>query len=139
MAVARYLVDKSAWSRARQPVVRAALLPLLERGLLATCAVIDLEVLFSARSAEDYARGRAARAGFEWLPMTDEVGARAVEVQSLLAAKGQHRAASIPDLLIAATAERYGVTVLHYDADFDTIATVTGQPMKWVVEPGDAD
>ncbi|RLL67449.1 PIN domain nuclease [Streptomyces sp. Z26] len=139
MAVATHLVDKSAWARSKQPAVRAALLPLLDRGLLATCAVVDLEVLYSTRNATDHARGRAMRSGFEWLPLTDEIGSRAIEVQALLAAQGHHRAASVPDLLIAATAERHGVTVLHYDADFDTIAAVTGQPSQWVVPAGTAD
>ncbi|MDX3094448.1 PIN domain nuclease [Streptomyces sp. ME01-24h] len=139
MAVTRYLVDKSVWARARQPVVRSALLPLLERGLIATCAVVDLEILYSTRNAADHARARSARTGFAWLPLTDEIGARAVEVQGLLAEKGHHRAASIADLLIAATAERHRVTVLHYDADFDTIAAVTDQPVQWVVPPGSAD
>ncbi|WP_329187224.1 PIN domain nuclease [Actinacidiphila glaucinigra] len=139
MAVTRYLVDKSAWARAKQPVVRTALLPLLERGLISTCAVLDLEILYSTRNATDHARARSARSGFEWLPLTDEIGARAIEVQALLAEKGHHRAASIADLLIAATAERYRVTVLHYDADFDTIAAVTNQAVQWVVPPGSAD
>ncbi len=139
MAVAKYLVDKSAWERFRQPVVKAALLPLLDRGLLATCAVVDLEILYSTRNATDHARVRAVRQGFEWLPITDEIGIRAVEIQALLAEKGHHRAASVPDLLIAATAERHGVAVLHYDGDFDTIAAVTGQPTEWVVPRGEAD
>lgn len=61
---------------------------------------------------------------------------RAAEVQGLPAAKGQHRRTSVADLLIAATAERHGVTVLHYDADYDGIAEITGQPAEWVVERG---
>lgn len=139
MGVATHLVDKSVWARAHQAAVGEALQPFLERGLLATCAVVDLEVLFSARNAADHARGRMLRSGFEWLPLTDEIGTRAIEVQSLLAEKGHHRAASIPDLLVAATAERHGATVLHYDADFDTIAAVTQQSVRWVVPPGSAD
>ncbi|ORT58828.1 PIN domain nuclease [Streptomyces sp. CB03238] len=136
MAVARYLVDKSAWARAIDPLVKATLQPLVQRGLVATCAVIDLEILFSARNAMEHSAGRSVRKGFEWLPLTDEIGARAIEVQGLLAEKGMHREASIPDLLIAATAERHGVTVLHYDGDFDHIAAITGQPTEWVVERG---
>ncbi|WP_455351064.1 PIN domain-containing protein [Streptomyces sp. SYSU K217416] len=139
MAVAKYLVDKSAWARAGHPLVRAALWPLVEGGLVATCSVIDLEILYSARNAHDYARGRSVRRGFEWLPLTDEIGSRAIEIQSLLAEKGHHRSASVADLLIAATAERHGVTVLHYDADFDTIAAVTGQLTEWVVARGEVD
>ncbi|WP_105975194.1 PIN domain nuclease [Streptomyces geranii] len=136
MAVKRYLVDKSVWARTGNPSVRAVLMPLVQRGLLATCAVVDLEILFSARNGEEHAAGRSVRKGFEWLPLTDEIGARAIEVQGLLAEKGMHREVSIPDLLIAATAERHGVTVLHYDGDFERIAEITGQPVEWVVERG---
>lgn len=55
---------------------------------------------------------------------------RACEVQMLLADRGQHRAPSLPDLLIAATAELAGLTVLAVDKDFDLIASVTGQPIE---------
>jgi hypothetical protein len=64
---------------------------------------------------------------------------RAVEVQGLLAEKAQHRAANIPDLIVAAAAERAGLTVLHYDADFELIAAVTGQQTEWVVPRGSVD
>ncbi|WP_328769740.1 PIN domain nuclease [Streptomyces sp. NBC_00286] len=136
MAVAKYLVDKSVWARAKQPAVRAVLGPLVDRGLVATCAVVDLEILYSARDAESHAEGRSVRQGFELLPLTDDIGQRATEVQALLAEKGHHTCASVQDLLIAATAERHGVTVMHYDADFDAIAQITGQPTEWVVERG---
>ena len=62
--------------------------------------------------------------------LTPNIEDRAVEVQSLLAARGQHRAPSIPDVLIAATAELAELTVLHVDKDFDLIADVTGQPVE---------
>ncbi|WP_149824646.1 PIN domain nuclease [Streptomyces tailanensis] len=136
MAVERFLVDKSAWERFKHPSVKARLWPLVDRGLVATCAVMDLEILYSTRNGADHARIKMVREGFDWLPMTDEIGVRAVEVQGLFAAKGQHRRTSVADLLIAATAERHGVTVLHYDADYDGIADITGQPMEWVVERG---
>jgi hypothetical protein len=55
---------------------------------------------------------------------------RAVQVQMLLADRGQHRAASIPDLLVAATAEMVGLILLHVDKDFELIASVTGQPVE---------
>lgn len=71
--------------------------------------------------------------------MPAEIWSRAVEVQGLLADRGLHRAASIPDLLIAATAERRGAAVLHYDSDFDLIASVTGQATAWVVPRGTVD
>ena len=60
---------------------------------------------------------------------------RAIEVQGLLAMRGQHRV-PMPELIIAAAAERAGMVLLHYDADFDRIASVTGQAMEWVVVRG---
>ncbi len=51
----------------------------------------------------------------------------------------QHRSVSIPDLIVAATAERNSLTVLRYDADYDRISAITGQPAQWIVECGSAD
>jgi predicted nucleic acid-binding protein len=136
-AVARYLADKSALSRLPKPTVAARLEPLLESGLVATCPVVELEVGFSARSPDEYSeivQDRAA--GYEMLPMDDWVWRRALEVQALLAAAGQLRSVPIPDLLVAATAERHGVTVLHYDEDYERIAALTAQPTEWVVPRG---
>ena len=62
--------------------------------------------------------------------MTPAIEDRAVEVLTLLADRGQHRAPSVPDLIIAATAELAGLTVLHLDKDFDVIADVTGQSVE---------
>lgn len=134
-----FLVDKSVWSRIRQPAVSAALRPLVDAGLVATCWMVDLEMLYSARSGAEHDQVRAERRGFTWLAMPDEVGDRAIEVQAELARRGRHRAVPLPDLLIAATAERHAATVLHYDGDFDVIAEVTGQPVRWVVPRGTAE
>ena len=139
MAVASYLADKSVWARLGQPAIRAAFVPLVDRGLVGTCAIIDLEILYSARTGEQHEHFRSQRAAFEYFPMTDEVARRAVEVQGMLAREGQHRSVSIPDLLIAATAERFSLTVLHYDGDYERIAACTGQAVEWVVPRGTAD
>lgn len=139
MAVARYLVDKSVWARLVRDPVRAALMPHVDRGLVGTCPIIDLEILYSARNGAEHSRFRAQRAAFDYFPMTDEIALRAVEVQGLLAATAQHRSVSIPDLLVAATAERYSLTVLHYDGDYDRIAEITGQATTWIVPRGSAD
>jgi predicted nucleic acid-binding protein len=139
MAIARYLPDKSVWARLGRPSVRAAFLPIADRGLAGTCAIIDLEILYGARNGTEHEHFRAQRAAFDYLPMTDEIAQRAVEVQGLLAQNGQHRSVSIPDLLIAATAERFSMTVLHYDGDYDRIAEITGQPVEWIVARGTAD
>lgn len=61
--------------------------------------------------------------------LTPKIEDRSVEVQSALAERGQHRAPSIPDLLIAATGELAELTVLHLDKDFELIAQLTGQPV----------
>ena len=112
-------------------------MPLIRSGLVATCSVVDLEVLYSARSPASYAATRADRAlALELLAIEQPVLDRAVEVQAALAERGEHRGAALPDLIIAAAAERAGVTVLHYDADYDLIASVTGQPVDWVVPRG---
>jgi predicted nucleic acid-binding protein len=140
VAVARYLADTSALARLHRPVVEAALGRLIEAGEVAICGPIELELLRSARGRREYDERRSdLRLGFEYLPAPDEVWQRASDVQAALALQGAHRAASIPDLLVAAVAERHGVTVLHYDADYELIAKVTGQPCEWVVPRGTAD
>ncbi|OKI09573.1 twitching motility protein PilT [Streptomyces sp. CB02923] len=139
MAVARYLVDKSVWARVAKPAVRAALEPLIIRGLVGTTGVIDLEMLYSARNGAEHDLLQDRRRAFEWFATNDDIIGRAIEVQNALAHRNEHRAVSLPDLLIAATAERHGLTVLHYDGDFDLIAKATGQPVEWVVPAGTAD
>ncbi len=133
---ARYLVDKSALARMTLAPVQERLGPIIEAGEAATCAIVDLEVLFSARNHEDHVKIRRRRElAYHRVPITEAVFARAIEVQGELARTGRHRV-PIPDLLIAAASESANLTVLHYDSDFDLIASVTGQSMEWVVERG---
>ncbi len=136
MAVARYLADKSAYARLHHVAVYEQLAPLLERGLVASCSIIDLEILYSCRSPTEYGAVALERAALERLDIGQADWDRALRVQAHLARSARHRAATIPDLLIAAVAERHQVTVLHYDRDFDQIAEVTGQPVEWIVPPG---
>lgn len=127
-------------ARLHRPVVYAAMSKLIEAGHVATCGMVELELLFASRSADDYSRGlRQPRDGFESLVMPAEVFQRALHVQAALARNGAHRGAAVPDLLIAATAERHRATLLHYDHEYDLIASVTGQAVKWVVPRGTAD
>ena len=130
-----YLADKSALARMTHAGVAERLAPLILGGQVATCAVIDLEVLYSARSLGDYEEILVERGALPTLPLTETVASRALDVQHLLARRGQHRV-PVPDLLIAATAEVNGVAVIHYDADYDRIARVTGQPAEWVMPRG---
>ncbi|WP_059013551.1 PIN domain nuclease [Streptomyces specialis] len=135
----RYLIDKSALARYPKPVVRAVIDPLHNAGLLAVCGAVEVEVMHSARSKADAERIRDEMRGFDWLTTPDEVWDRALEVQTRLVGSGNWKALSVADLVIAATAERHGAVVLHYDGDYDMIASVTGQPTQWVVPAGAAD
>ncbi len=139
MAIADHLVDKSAWARLAKPTVAQVVLPLLNAGRLAVYGMTELEVLYSVRGAEEHHQVRLELHGLERRPTPDEAWDRAVDIHGALAERGQHRAVSIPDLIIAAVAERHDIPVLHYDRDFDMIAEVTGQAVEWVVPPGTAD
>ncbi len=104
----------------------------VERGLIRISTVTRLEVGFSARSGGDL-RAALRQPPLSSMPvehLTPAIEERAVEVQLLLADRGQHRAPSIPDLLIAASAELAGLVVLHDDKDFTLIAELTGQPTE---------
>jgi predicted nucleic acid-binding protein len=136
-AVASYLADTSALARLHHPVVAAVLAPLIEAGVVATCGVIEFELGWATRSGTELDQLRADRdAGYQWLATHDEDWRRALDVQAFLWRSGQVRAVGLPDLLIAAVAERERVTVLHYDGDYDFIAQITGQPTQWVVARG---
>jgi|SRR5690625_1905994 len=134
MAVTGWLIDKSAYARMQmgQVVDSDDWNPRIERGLVRLSTITRLEIGFSART------GEGGRMVFEVPPLslmpierlTPSMEDRAWEVQMLLADRGQHRAPSIPDLLVAATAEKAGLTVLAVDKDFDLIAEVTGQPVE---------
>lgn len=106
-------------------------------GDVATCSIIEMEVLYSSRSYEDLLKTRATRSeAFPLVPFTQADFDRAIEVMGGLARRGYHRAVSLPDLLIAALAEREALTVIHYDGDYDLVAGVTAQPTLWVVARG---
>jgi predicted nucleic acid-binding protein len=132
---ARYLADKSALVRFPHPKVAQRLRPLLEEGLIATCAIVDLEVLFSGRALKDYEDLLEERRSLDSAPITTEVMASAMELQHALARRGQHRLA-IPDLIISAAAAASGLIVLHYDADFERLAEIGGADQEWVVRRG---
>jgi predicted nucleic acid-binding protein len=130
--VTTWLIDKSALARLAASPDAAEWADRIERGLVRITTVTRLEVGYSARSGTDL------RAGFRQPPLssmpveylTPAIEGRAVEVLTLLADRGQHRAPSVPDLIIAAAAELAGLTVLHLDKDFDVVAQITGQPVE---------
>lgn len=127
-----WLIDKSALVRLGTSRRAQDWATRIERGLVVISTVTRLEVGYSARSAGDFVRvldlPPIASMPVEYL--TPAMEDRALQVQRLLAQRGRHRAPSIPDLLIAATAELSGRTVLHLDKDFDLIAELTQQPTE---------
>lgn len=132
-----FLADKSALTRrGTRTEVREALEPLLVAGEVATCGIVDLELLYSATSRATYRAVAEALPGMPRVGVDEDCIGRALEVQAMLAERSQHRAVPLPDLLVAACAERAGLAVLHYDADFERIAGLTGQPTRWIVPRG---
>jgi predicted nucleic acid-binding protein len=122
-------------ARFRVPEVSLRLRPLLENGLIATCAIVDLEVLYSSRNLSDYEDVLDERRSLDSTDITPDVMERAIELQHELARRGHHRL-PIPDLVISAAAQAAGLVVLHYDADFERIAAAGGADHEWVVRKG---
>jgi predicted nucleic acid-binding protein len=133
-----FLVDTSVLKRLRHPEVRVVLEPLAIRGALGRPSICDLEVGYSARNAAEWDRLLGALEAFAPIDTTASHVRRALQVQRLLAERSQ-RGRKIPDLLVAAAAEELSVSVLHYDADFDLISSVTGQSCQWIVPAGTLD
>jgi predicted nucleic acid-binding protein len=132
-----FLLDTSVLTRLRAPSIAQRIRELDGDGLART-SMTDLEVGFSARSAGEWDRLAAALAAFRRIDVEAHHFDRARQVQRRLADDGL-RGRKVPDLLIAAVAEATSLVVLHYDTDFDHIATVTGQPTQWIVERGSVD
>jgi predicted nucleic acid-binding protein len=134
--LATHLADTSALARLHHDDVLARVGPMFVGGRVATCAMVDLEVLFSARSGDDHAEMLHERTLYPRVACDDATFDRAIAVQGGLADRRIHRAVPVPDLLVAAAAELEGLVVLHYDQVFEVIAEVTGQPTEWVVPRG---
>lgn len=139
MARMRYLADTSVFSRLSKTAVAASFAPRVATGLVGICSPVAFELGYSARTHHDYRALTERLMAFSAVPVTDADHRRSLEVQSALSAKGQHRALSLVDALVAAIAEARGLTILHYDSDFELVAAVTGQAHEWIVERGTAD
>jgi predicted nucleic acid-binding protein len=135
--IARFLIDTSAAARMSDPRVRDRLEPLITGGVVATCATLDAEAFYSARSPAEYEQIRADRHdAYEYVPTDDQHWQRAFDAQRLLARTGRHRAVGIADLLTAVLAAQHRLTVVHYDSDFDTAAEVINFDHRWVATRG---
>jgi predicted nucleic acid-binding protein len=137
VGVTHYLADKSALARLHLPAVREELEPLMERALVSICGVTELEMLYSARNIQERARMKEQlEASMNRIDIPEDIWEQAAKIQEALTEQAQHRSASIPDLIVAATARARGLEILHYDRDFETIARYTEQPARWIVPPG---
>lgn len=134
--MAQYLGDKSALARVHHDDVMLRVSALYLSGQIATCGMIDLEMLYSARNGDDHRELVYDRMLLPRIPCGDDAFDRAIDVQGTLAETGRHRGVALEDLIIAAAAEQAGLAVLHYDQDYDLIAEITGQPTEWVVPRG---
>lgn len=132
----RFLADASVIVRLVHAEVAEVVGPLLAAGQVGTCGVLDLHLYATIRDPAELTAVAAYRsAAFGWLPTEDADFHRAVRVQAVLA-EDARRLTGWPALVVAAVAERHRVSVLHYDADFDLIAKVTGQDTQWVAPAG---
>lgn len=132
-----FLLDTSVLTRLSAPPLSRRIEELDKSGLART-TMTDLEIGYSARNADEWDRLVVALGAFRRINVEEHHFDRARQIQRELAARGL-KGRKVPDLLIAAVAEATSLTVVHYDADFDHIASVTGQPTQWIVERGSID
>jgi predicted nucleic acid-binding protein len=133
-----HLLDTSVISRLRNDEVRAVIDPLTHGGRLGRAGITDLEVGYGSRNAAEWDQDMVDLSVFALVETTADHVRRARQVQRLLPSRSR-RGRKVPDLLIAAAAEEAGLTLLHYDNDFDLIAMVTGQTCQWIVPAGSID
>lgn len=127
-----WLIDKSAYTRLGDSPDAQEWADRIGRGMVRISTVTRLEIGYSFRTSAE-ARHESFSPPLSLMPLeyvTPATENRAIANQLLLADRGQHRAPSIPDLLVAATAETAGLTVLALDKDFELIADITGQPIE---------
>jgi predicted nucleic acid-binding protein len=131
------LADTSVWARIGKPAM-AWFAAAVEEGLIAVCDQVAMEVLFSTRDARDFVATEDALLACPWLSVEPSDWDEARRVFRALAERGplHHRQVKIPDLLIAAVAARHDMTLVHYDADYEVIASVTGQRTRWSAPRG---
>jgi predicted nucleic acid-binding protein len=133
-----YLTDTSAWEQLRHSEPARQMFAKLNMGCqIAVCTVIVAELLYSTRNSDDFHTQRAMCDTLRVLDIGPDCERRMLDVMQALAMRGQHRSVGIADMLIAATAELRGATVLHHDPSFERIAEVTGQPHEWIVPAGE--
>ena len=131
------LADTSAWTnRLKSTTVDVDFAERIVRREIATCVFVVMELLWTARDLGEFDRIRVELQAAPEIPITNAAWDRATNVWRELVARGRQRQVAIPDLIVAAAAEEAGVGLCHYDADFDVIASVTGQPVRAIAPLG---
>ena len=132
------LADTSVWARKSHPALRDWFAAAIEAGEIVGCDMIAIEILHSARNPSEFMLVEDGLMGLPWVAMEAADWRRAREIYRVLGGRPgmMQRSVKHPDLLIAAAAERAGLTLVHYDADYDTIAEITGQSMRWAAPRG---
>ena len=134
-----HLADSTVWSKVRhreRPDLADWFNAEVHEGRILVCEPVALELLRSAQNAAAFSTQSGLLDLLASCPVGIKEWHRARAVQSLLAARGQHRGVPPQDLLIAAAAESAAVPLLHYDRDYDLIADVTGQAVRWLAPAG---
>ena len=131
------LADTSAWTnRHKDPAVDQDFEERILADEIATCPTVVMELLWTSRSQQDFEDIRRDLDALAKVTNDQDSWDRAMDVWRELVIQGRHRQVKIPDLLVAASAEIAGLSVCHYDADFDVIATVTGQSVRAIAPLG---
>jgi len=131
------LADTSAWTnREKSADTDDDFSTRLLADEIATCPIVVMELLWTTQEPGEFDEFRADLRALPQIAITGGVWERALDVWHELAGLGRHRQVKIPDLLVAAAAEAAEIGVCHYDADFDVIASVTGQPVRAIAPLG---
>ncbi len=130
------LADTSAWTNRHKSAACEDFEARIVADEIATCPMVVMELLWTAQSVRDFEELRRDLGALMQLPIDGQTWERATDVWHQLVRAGRHREAKIADLLVAAAAEIAGLPVCHYDADFEAIAGITGQPVRSIAPIG---
>jgi predicted nucleic acid-binding protein len=131
------IADTSVWQRTNHPELRAPWVAALRAGMIATCSIVTLELLYSTRTADEFRLVEADQALLRDVAVTVSVQRAAIGALRALAAIGpRHHRVPLADALIAAAAQEAALGVLHYDHHYDRLAEVLAFDSRWAAPTG---